>query len=165
MFGGYDSSKFTPNSVTFPFASDSTRDLVVGLQSITSTDSSGKTTELLSSGGILTFIDSTIPYIYLPVDACTEFENAFGLKWNSTAELYLVSDTLHNSLTAQNANFTFTLGNSISGGSTVSIVLPYAAFDLTAEAPLVDGTSRYFPLRRSNDSSTYTLGRTFLQEA
>jgi hypothetical protein len=49
----------------------------------------------------------------------------------------------------------------------VSISFPYAAFDLTAKPPyqLINKTSRYFPLRRAENDTEYTLGRTFLQEA
>jgi len=43
--------------------------------------------------------------------------------------------------------------------------LPYAAFDLVADYPLVIDSSRYFPLMRAANESQYTLGRTFLQEA
>jgi len=52
------------------------------------------------------------------------------------------------------------------GSSTnVNITLPYAAFDLTASAPLVNSTTRYYPLKRAANSTQYLLGRTFLQEA
>ena len=163
IFGGYDASRFTSNSLTFNFAPDSTRDIVVGVQSISSTETNGKTSELLTSG-ILAFIDSTVPYIYLPVDVCEQFENAFGLTWDPVTELYLISSSLHSSLVARGLNFTFTLGNTEAGGNTVQIVLPYAAFDLTATSPLINGTNSYFPLKRGNNTQ-YTLGRTFLQEA
>ena len=163
VFGGYDASRFTPNSLSFSFAGDSSRDIVVAIQSISSTETRGKTTELLNSG-ILAFVDSTIPYLYLPLDVCQQFENAFGLVWDPVTELYLISQTLHSSLVARNLNFTFTLGNQVSGGKTIQIVLPYAAFDLTVTSPIVNGTQSYFPLRRGN-STQYVLGRAFLQEA
>ena len=135
----------------------------MAVQSVYSTEESGKTTNLLSDG-ILAYIDSTVPYIILPPSACEEFENAFGLEYDDASGLYLVSDTLHTSLQSRDANFTFVLSNTISGGSTISITLPYAAFDLSVSSPHVNNTSKYFPLKRGNDT-TYTLGRTFLQEA
>ena len=163
--GGYDSSRFTPNDVTFNFASDVSRDLVVGLQSIQFTDSSTTAKELLPSGGILTFIDSTVPHIWLPVDACRAFEDAFGITYDNQTDLYLVNNTLHNTLTKQNANVSFIIGNSIQGGQTVHITFPYAAFDLIVNSPTVNNTQHYFPLRRAANDSQYTLGRTFLQES
>ena len=162
-FGGYDLSRLIPNNVTFELASDISRDLVVGLQSITY-DMDASTVSLLPTS-ILTFIDSTLPYIYLPLESCQEFERAFGLTWNATVDLYLVNDTLHQSLTARNPNITFQIGNSQTGGPTVDIVLPYASFDLQALYPMVLESSRYFPLQRATNESQYTLGRTFLQEA
>ena len=164
-FGGYDLSRQIPNNVTFDLAPDISRDLVVGLQTITSTAANGSAITLLPNG-ILTFIDSTFPYIYLPLESCQEFERAFDLTWNETALLYLVNDTLHESLIARNANFTFQIANALTGGPTVDIVLPYASFDLLASYPLVAGNAtRYFPLQRATNNSQYTLGRTFLQEA
>lgn len=162
--GGYDASRFTPNNLSFTFSSDSNRDLLVGLQSITTTDGNQKKTSLLPSP-ILTFVDSTLPYIYLPKEACTKFEQAFGLTWDDTSMLYLVNDTLHDELVSRNPSFTFTLGNSQSGGQTVDIVIPYLSFDLQATFPLISNSSRYFPLKRAANDSQYTLGRAFLQES
>jgi Eukaryotic aspartyl protease len=157
--GGYDTSKFIPNDFSVPFAPNVDKDLTIQIDSI-STDKG----ESLLSSPIMAFLDSTIPYIYLPTSACTLFENAFGLVWNDTAQLYLVNTTQHTLLQTQNPSVTFTIGSNYTN-SKVNITLPYAAFDLTASYPLVDGASRYFPLQRANDSTQYTLGRTFFQEA
>jgi hypothetical protein len=143
---------------------DSSRDLVVGLQQISSTDKDSQRTTLLSSG-ILTFVDSTLPYIWLPLEACQAFERAFGLTWNATAQLYLVNDSLHTSLKARNPQFNFKLGTSKEGGDSFDIVLPYDSFDLLARPPLVANATRYFPLKRAANDTQYTLGRAFLQEA
>lgn len=162
--GGYDASKFTPNDVPFTMASDISRDLVVGLQSISFSDATTTNGELLSTG-LLTFIDSTVPHIWLPIEACQAFEDSFGIEWNSKIERYLVNDTLHGQLLKQNASVSFILGNDVNGGSTVNITFPYASFDLNISAPFVDTTQYYFPLRQAANSTQYTLGRTFLQEA
>jgi hypothetical protein len=114
---------------------------------------------------IFALIDSTLPYIYLPTAACELFESAFGLVWNSTAELYLLNSTQHSALLAQNPNVTFTLGHTLSGGATVDIVLPYAAFDLNISWPHAESSTWYFPLKRAANDTQYTLGRAFLQEA
>lgn len=79
--------------------------------------------------------------------------------------MYFVNDTLHQSLTERNVNFTFQIGNSLTGGPTVNIVLPYASFDLLASYPMVLNATRYFPLQIATNETQYTLGRTFLQEA
>ena len=168
--GGYDLSRFTPNDISFKFAPDISRDLVVGLQSITFSDLTRTAINLLPNG-ILTFIDSTVPHIWLPQEACTLFEDIFGLTYNHTLDRYLVNDTLHATLKSQNPSVSFLLGNDVNGGPTVNITLPYAAFDLqavnvvTSNSSLIDLNSNYFPLRRAVNESQYTLGRTFLQEA
>lgn len=162
--GGYDESRFTPNNLTFSFASDSSRDLVLGVQSIVSTSQDGAVKSLLPSG-ILTYVDSTVPQIWLPIEACQAFEDAFGLVYDEASELYPVNQTLHDKLIAQNPSITFVLGQLQTGGQTVNITLPYNSFDLQATPPFVQKKTKYFPLQRAKDDTQYTLGRTFLQEA
>ena len=163
IFGGYDTSRFDENTISFSMADDVTRDLVVALQSISYSGSSSAT---LLSKSIDIMIDSTDPYLWLPSDVCTAFEQAFGLTLDSASGLYLVNDTHRDALLNSNAKVSFRISDVKSGGDTVTIVLPYAAFDLTAGNPLVTGnSSHYFPLKRANSSTQYTLGRTFLQEA
>ncbi|KAL8775101.1 MAG: hypothetical protein Q9209_000580 [Squamulea sp. 1 TL-2023] len=162
--GGYDQSRFTPNNMTFSFAPDTDRDIVVGIQSIVSTDQDGSTHDLLPTG-INAYVDSTVPQIWLPLEACKEFERAFGLDYDSENQLYPVNSTLHTKLMAQNASITFRLGDSDSGGQSIDITLPYDSFDLQAKPPFTANATRYFPLQRAANESQYTLGRTFLQEA
>lgn len=162
IFSGYDKSRFTENSVSFTMADDITRDLVVGLQSISY---SGSTTTTLLSNAIDIFIDSTDPNMWLPKEVCDAFEDAFDIHLDDDTGLYLINDTHRNSLLDTDAEVTFRLSDDKSGGETVSIALPYAAFDLRAEVPLVENGSYYFPLKRADNESQYTLGRVFLQEA
>ena len=138
------------------------RQLVVAIQSITY---STKTTQTpLLSVGIVALVDSTVPYLWLPEQACSAFESAFGITWDDLHSLYLVNDTLHDKLVQENPSVTFQLANSLTGPS-VNITLPYSSFDLVAQYPLVVNASRYFPLQRAPDDNSYTLGRTFLQES
>jgi hypothetical protein len=143
-------------------AGDVTRDLVVVLQSISY---SGSTSITLLSDPINIFIDSTDPNLWLPQDVCEAFESAFGLTLDNTTGLYLINETQHTALQNSDAEVSFRISDVTSGGDSVRITLPYDAFDLTVEYPLVDNTSYYFPLKRAANSTQYTLGRTFLQEA
>ncbi|TVY56660.1 Candidapepsin-2 [Lachnellula cervina] len=164
IFGGYDASKFTPNNVIFDMAPDNLRDIVVTIRSITSTTGSGNTT--LMSTPELAFIDSAVPEIWLPTEACQQFEKAFGLTLDQTSQRYLINASTHAKLQQLNPNITFTLANQKTGGTTADIVLPYASFDLNLTAPiLTNKSSLYFPLRQTDQAGLYTLGRTFLQEA
>lgn len=148
--------------MSFSMADDITRDLVVYLQSVSY---SGSTSATLLSEPILIFIDSTEPNLWLPESVCDAFEEAFDLTIDSESGLYLVNDTHNTELLNSNAQVTFRLSDVASGGDAVTITLPYDAFALTANAPLVDNSSYYFPLKRAANSTQYTLGRTFLQEA
>ena len=161
--GGYDASRLVPNEVSIGFASLEKRQLVVGLQSVTYS-SSGTETSLLSEGAYA-LVDSTVPYLWLPQAACNAFEKAFGISQDGLTNLYLVNDTLHDTLLKENASVVFQIANSASGGPAVNITLPYASFDLQADSSLVKRPSRYFPLQRAPDDSQITLGRTFFQEA
>ena len=152
--------------MTFGFAPDNERDIVVGLQGITMNSQTKSNINLLPTP-VFMYIDSTIPEIWLPLDACKAFESAFGLTYDNATNLYLVNDITHNQLLAEAANITFTLGRKTTGGETINIVLPYAAFDLVAKPPYrgLQNSSNYFPLRRAVNDTQHVFGRTFLQEA
>jgi hypothetical protein len=157
-----DLNRFFTNGVSFTLADDISRDIVVAVQSISFT---GHSQAVLLSDPIYAFIDSTDPNLWLPAAACAKFEEAFGIALDNATGLYLVNETHHAALLAEDAEVTLRLGDALTGGASVSITLPYSAFALTARYPLVDNTSYYFPLKQATDQSQYTLGRVFLQEA
>jgi hypothetical protein len=160
--GGYDANLFEPNNLTLVLDAQSEFDLTINIDKITMSSRNGNTP--LSSASFPAFVDTTLPYLYLPIEVCTAFEEAFGIVYDNASGLYLVNDTLHSQLLAQSANVTFSLTNT-TGNTIVDIILPYRAFDLIAEWPLVENTSRYFPLKRAANDTQTTLGRAFLQEA
>ncbi|KAM0254394.1 hypothetical protein ACHAQJ_006863 [Trichoderma viride] len=163
ILGGYDTSAYQDTNSSYKFFSDQSRDLSIGIQTISTNASADNT--VLQSDLISMFIDSSVAEIYLPLDACHAFEKAFGLTYNTTLDMYLVSDSLHSKLTKENPFVTFTITTSITGGSSFNITFPYASFDLQVNPPLVKKASRYFPLKRAANETQYVLGRTFLQEA
>ena len=159
--GGYDSTRFIPNNVSFPFGPAISRDLNVGLQTITTNISE---TPLLSEG-IFSFLDSLVPHLWLPVPVCKTFENVFGLTYNSSTNIYHVNDTSHDRLVKDNPSVTFKLGPAQNGGETVDITMQYGSFDLVDKTPNAGNRTRYFPLRQAQNSTQYTLGRAFFQDA
>ncbi|KAF1848877.1 acid protease [Cucurbitaria berberidis CBS 394.84] len=165
--GGYDASRFIPNDLTFILAPDNERDLVVGVVGLTASTTTTQNINLLKRDDVTMFIDSTVAELWLPVEICKAFEEAFGLKHDAATDLYLVDDALHQNLMTQNPSVTFTLGQKYSTATTLQITLSYAAFDLQASPPYrgLQEKTKYFPIRRGNDSSQWVLGRTFLQEA
>ena len=161
--GGYDSSRFTLSDFTIPFAADDTRNLTVGVQSITASNTIHGSVELLSTGDYF-LIDSSVADLWLPEPAYQAFEQAFGLIYDNETDLYVVNDSIHSHLQQLNPAVTFKVGIQNSGGPTVDITLPYGAFDLQATSPYYKNATNYFPLRRATNNTQYTLGRTFLQE-
>ncbi|KAF7194172.1 hypothetical protein HII31_04409 [Pseudocercospora fuligena] len=167
ILGGYDPNRIDLNdskSISIPFNNDSSRDLVLGLLSITY---NGSNSSPLLTDGIYAIIDSLIAQMWLPVEVCDAFEAAFGLRWDNETELYLVDDDIHENLVVLNPKFTFTIGASKDHGTNnTEIALPYAAFDLNISSPQnYSQSQRYFPIKRAQDAWQYTLGRVFLQEA
>lgn len=162
--GGYDKSRFTANEITFPFGTDDSRVLTIGIQSVTASNTLTGTVTLLSNQ-ILSLIDSTVPQIWLPRTVCDSFEQAFGLTYDPHTDLYLVNSTIHNTLQTLKPSVSFVLGNTGNPADTISITLLYSAFDLQARHPIYENATNYFPLRRAANDTQYVLGRTFLQEA
>ena len=103
-----------------------------------------------------------MPELYLPRSVCKAFEKAFGIEYSEVGGGYPVNDTLHEILVSNAASVTFTLRNPAKSGQ-VDITLPYKAFDLVSA--FTNSSAKYFPLQRADNSSQYTLGRTFFQEA
>ncbi|KAF9697608.1 hypothetical protein EKO04_004162 [Ascochyta lentis] len=165
--GGYDTSRYIPNNLSFVFSPDNERDLVVGLAGLSAKTATRSSIGLLKRTDVTLNIDSTVAEIWLPVEICTAFEEAFGLIYDNITNLYLVDDLLHESLLAENPSITFTLNQAYVSEGSVEITLPYAAFDLKASAPYrtLNETTNYFPLRRGADKDQWILGKTFLQEA
>ncbi|KAF1851708.1 acid protease [Cucurbitaria berberidis CBS 394.84] len=168
ILGGYDQTRFKADNsgFSFTFSTDSSKLLTVGVESIMATNTLQGTVSM-TSGAHFSVIDSTVPHLWLPKDACAQFETAFGLTYDSQTDLYRVNDTIHRELLSKNPMITIKLVNSLQDTSTkyTNIQLPYAAFDLQASYPFYTNATNYFPIRRAANDSQYVLGRTLLQEA
>ncbi|KAF2740906.1 acid protease [Polyplosphaeria fusca] len=166
--GGYDSTRFKSNTnpATFTFATDPSKLLTVGVESIMGMNTL-KGTYSLTSEAHFSLVDSTVPHLWLPREICDNFESAFGLTYDPHTDLYLVNDTMHEQLISNNPSITIKLVNSLTDTTTnyTNIELPYSAFDLQASYPYYDNATNYFPIRRAANDTQYVLGRTLLQEA
>ncbi|KAH7076823.1 aspartic peptidase domain-containing protein [Paraphoma chrysanthemicola] len=159
VLGGYDRSRHSNKTLLVP----STLDIIVGVQKMTSTFANGTSTTLLSNGIIAT-IDTNVQDIWLPASVCDTIASTLGLTYFEAAQRYVVTDTTRNALQTTPPTLVFTIGTSATGGDTITIEIPYAAFDLQARYPIFGTQSNYFPLRRAANDSQYTLGRVFMQE-
>ncbi|KAH6644393.1 aspartic peptidase domain-containing protein [Boeremia exigua] len=160
ILGGYDASQVDPKtalSATMPNAINTTMLVNVKAVSISGYTSSSTWTPAPF------VIDSVLPQIWMSIEACKMFEEAFRLSWNADLQVYTINDTTHDQLLRESPTVTFTVGAKLEGGSTRNYTLPYSAFDLILSPPLVTRETRYFPLKRSQNGINI-LGRAFLQE-
>ena len=118
-----------------------------------------------STRTIAALIDSTVPYIYLPLDLCKIFEDTLRIEWDDEVQAYLVNDTLHGALQVQKSTVTFSLGRLFTQPRLLTSRSHIQHLISQQVTRLVTNRSRYFPLMRATNESQYTLGRTFLQEA
>ncbi len=128
--GGYDSSRLHSDFASFDFPPMSSYDissldpgnLTVGIRSITASNTLRGNVTLLS-GIVTALIDTTLPFIWLPLSACQVFEQAFGLTWHDSKELYMIDDSSHQQLLNTNPSVTFILAKNSTSPST-NITLP-----------------------------------------
>ena len=126
-------------------------------------------------------IDSSTPFLWLPGPVCDEFAKALNLTYNSTFDLYTVTDEQYQSYTANDSfSFTFTLssldnvddyGSPLDVSGVVNITISSQALISTLQYPYMNEAIQYgqpavpyFSLRRAEDNSTFIIGRSFLQE-
>lgn len=136
----------------------------ISLESIIATNAESAVAIGLLPEKITVSLDSAVSQLWLPAKACGYFEQAFGLIYDPTSELYFIGGVDRGSLQNAATQITFTL-TSVFGRT--NIVLGYNAFNLTVRPLLAaaNDTRAYFPIRRSPDGAQLTLGRVFLQES
>ncbi len=165
ILGGYDAARVGGQSTSISMPGEGNHTLNVGVQSILVNQGSNSDVFSLTNTGFTAQIDSTLPYLWLPDSICDGFEELFQLEYDNETRLFTIPDSAHARNMEANASITFNIGRSPSSdGDSISISLPYAAFDLEASFPIYETPTRYFPIKRSPTNS-FVLGRTFLQEA
>lgn len=181
--GGYDANRFQSHNASFNL--DPKLDPVVALNAITvtahpfstSTTSTGwaaDSTTLLGPADVALYtIDSSTPYLWLPESVCARFEKELGLKYDENVRLYTFggNSAQRDVLLNWNLTFEFAMADLPGSSNSISLTLPYAAFDLELTYPFPNRNStptsqgtKYFPLRKAANDTQYTIGRAFLQE-
>ncbi|ORY18322.1 aspartic peptidase domain-containing protein [Clohesyomyces aquaticus] len=152
--GGYDASRMKEPPLFVPISSDEERPLTVGLQSIVVTNSLNGTLMLSDPTGFLIPIDSSVSDLWLPRSICGKLESVFGLQYHEASTRYVLSESAPSRLLQLSPKVTVLIGTGVVEGKTISIDIPYSAFDLTAGFPIFGGNPvHYFPIRRAaNDS-------------
>ncbi|KAF2126554.1 acid protease [Dothidotthia symphoricarpi CBS 119687] len=167
VLGGYDKSRLTRQGTSISMANEKDNALIVDVISIMYEPDRDVEVNTLSftQEAFKATIDSTLPYLMLPVNICDKFKEEFGLEYNNDTNLYTVNSTAHNSNIQKNATVSFKIADApMDSAEFATITLPYAAFDLQASFPIYEDARNYFPIKRS-ENNVNILGRTFLQEA
>lgn len=189
--GGYDSTRFVSHDSQFKLTQQDNmpRPLVRGIEVFTNGDEKkpdhwDAPTKQLSTwdDAFLALIDSTTPYLWLPEKICDQFANAFDLTYNSTFDLYTITNEQYRRfLLPDSYSFTFSLssienrdnfGLPLDVPGVVNITIPMRAFVQTLNYPFHhqamkygDPAVPYFSLRKAKSSSSIIIGRAFLQES
>ncbi|WDK11616.1 eukaryotic aspartyl protease [Colletotrichum graminicola] len=190
--GGYDESRFVQHNNEFSLDPNDglPHALVRAIEVTTGQDKVlpggwNTSTRILSdmSTSFIAMIDSSTPYLWLPDAICDQFAQAFNLTYNSTLELYTLTDGQYTDFKhASSYSFTFTFtsqdnnddfGHPLTVPGVVNITITAAAFAQALRYPFQsdaiqygDPAVPYFPLRRASSlTDTFIIGRSFLQEA
>ncbi|KAF4471619.1 hypothetical protein FALBO_1461 [Fusarium albosuccineum] len=189
--GGVEKSRFRAHNNDFTLTQEDNmeRPLVRGIEmrpvedQDTSDDWTSQPTLLAAwNTSFEAVIDSTTPYLWLPDDVCDQFAAALNLTYNSTFDLYTITNDQYRAYSKQDTlSFTFVLssfdnndnfGDPYDVSGVVNITLPLRAFVSLLQYPFMQQTIQYgdpaipyFMLRKAHNSTTYILGRSFLQES
>jgi hypothetical protein len=146
--GGFDLGRTQGDPLIINMAPDDGRELKIAIKSISKQNETSDTSLLESP--ILTILDSSQSFIWLPRDVCARFELELGLTRpaaNSTRQMYLLSNDTHDSLVRENPTFTFELSSTINSNNTLKVIIPYGVMDLTAKHPIALNTKPFFPIK------------------
>jgi hypothetical protein len=182
--GGYDDKRFNASQqISYPFDTDNELDLTVYIQSIHEgwagpgvNDPASSMEPLSQRMTIAALIDSSRPFIYLPPDIVDKIAQDWSLQRVSVpnGEYYVVNETQHQTLLRQKPFLRFRLGQapvsvtpSQNGNekANIDITLTYEALSHVLDYPYAAKETQFIPIRATNNSRAYMLGRTFLQEA
>ncbi|KAM0514197.1 hypothetical protein ACHAPE_007034 [Trichoderma viride] len=189
--GGSDTARYVPHDIDFTLTPQDNmpRALVRGIEASANNDTEKpkKWDSLISSlsswdNSFTALIDSTTPYLWLPNAVCDQFADAFNLTYNSTFDLYTLTNEQYNAFgSSKSFTFTFSLssfdnhdnfGSPLNVPGLVNITLPMQAFVGLLQYPFKhraikygDPAVPYFALRRTQNGSSIVIGRSFLQEA
>ncbi|KAG8528574.1 uncharacterized protein KY384_006261 [Bacidia gigantensis] len=163
--GGFDRSRYALHNVTFPFGLDVGREFTIFLKSVSTSSPSENSVD----AGIYALVNSLSPDLCLPKRICDRLQEMLSLEYNSSANRYTVNETFYDYVLDRNTSTSFTFGGDPSvRGDTVNITIPWRSFDLrdrSSNMGLGEKGLMYFPLRRANSSTQYTIGRAFFQNA
>jgi hypothetical protein len=162
--------------VEFPFEGD--QELAISARVVDITLHSVKnqtfTVPLGSDAPFKARIDSTWPFLYLPIETCQSIASNLSLQWDSRNEIFWMPPSTYTKLKGSDIKLDIQItplrylpGYGPENGS-VQITLPFSALALNMSNPWLGqfgNWSYYFPMKIAKDVKQYSLGRAFLQES
>ncbi|MCJ1265655.1 hypothetical protein MMC22_005535 [Lobaria immixta] len=120
-----------------------------------------------SAPSISVTMDPSAPYLALPNSTCAAIAKNIPVTYQTKYGLYFwnVDDVQYQRIVTSPSYLSFTFRASGPSITRLVIKVPFKLLNLTLEAPLIDKPTFYFPCQPPQDSSTYSLGRAFLQAA
>lgn len=120
-------------------------------------------------GSLNVTIDPAAPYLNLPQSTCDSIASQLPVTYNSDYGLYFwnIQDPRFAQIVTSPSylgfSFAFEPSNTDLGNLTIRV--PFQLLNLTLDAPLINRPTAYFPCQPPQLTSTYSLGRAFLQAA
>jgi hypothetical protein len=166
IFGGYDEARINKSTtITVAMDLDTQRALSVKASSISIIYDDGPTFNVPAIGAepFHALIDSSVPYMLLPIDICKIIERILGLHWDSASGMYPISQNDYDRLKTSNGTVLMNVGGSY---PSTTVYMPIESLILHAGMPLVANSTRFLAIKQATGNETqYTLGRAFLQNA
>ncbi|KAJ5617255.1 hypothetical protein N7537_002369 [Penicillium hordei] len=109
-------------------------------------------------------IDPTLPYLYLPKQACDTMAAELPVTFNEDLGLYFwnTHDESYEKIISSPAYMSFTFEKNATNTQNITIKVPFQLLKLTLQEPLVEHNTTYFPCYPSD---SFVFGRAFLQAA
>ncbi|MCJ1427016.1 hypothetical protein MMC29_004919 [Sticta canariensis] len=112
-------------------------------------------------------MNPSAPYLALPNSTCAAIAKDLPVTYQKKYGLYFwnVDDVQYQRIVTSPSYLSFTFRASGPSIKSLLIKVQFSLLNLTLEAPLIGTPTFYFPCQPPQDSSTYSLGRAFLQAA
>lgn len=171
--GGFDATRFLPNNASFSLDASQKPTLALNELSMTGFGSADVSSLMTETEQALFTIDSTTPFLWLPETVANRLADQLALVYNETLGVYFYPNTSqYSAISTSNLSFTFGLSNLPGSPTSLSLDIVGQAFtsmNLSFGFPGLNITSDsapipYFPVRKAQSSTQYTLGRALLQE-
>ena len=109
-------------------------------------------------------MDSTLPFLELPEEACNRWKDAFNLDYDAKRGLFYPSPITITQLRRRAPEVVLSIAAPSNHSHSLSIILPFASFDHTLQNDSKSDPIAYIPIKMANKERGVVLGRVLFQE-